>query len=1028
MSIAALAVDKRAFTIFATAILLLGGMFSFTKLGRLEDPEFTVKTAVVMTPYAGATAEEVELEVTDRIELAIQEMPQLKNVYSFSRPGLSVIKVDIRPQYTADLLAQVWDELRKKTRDVRESLPPGAGKPEVSDDFGDVYGFLMAVTSDGFTYAELERYVDHIKKELSVVDGVARVELWGDQAQCIYVEVKEAQLTTMGLNVEDVYQTLTEQNRVVNGGGIDIQDERLRLQVSGEFSSPEEISNLIIRGRDGQDPHAVRELTRIGDVATVRRGYIEPTTWEMRYDGRMAIGVSLSNVSGVNIVELGQRIDARLAEVVADLPVGIEVNRISWQSDIVNESIVTFMINLAEAVAIVLAVLWIAIGFRSAAVVGLCGLVFTIMASFLFMKLFSVDLQRMSLGALVIAMGMMVDNAIVVADGVLVRLQRGMDKVKAAIEAASQPSIPLLGATIIAVMTFYPIAASDESAGEYCVSLFYVVAISLMLSWILAVTITPLMAIGVIRAPKREEGADEYGGAMYVGFKKLLTKAIRFRWAVLLGFVALLMASGIAFKWVDQMFFPSAARAQFMVDYWAPEGTRIQEVSKNLRDIEEKLLADERVTGVTAFIGMGPPRFYLPVDPEDPYTSYGQLIVNTRTFKDVKTLQPMLQEIADEKIAEARIITRRYGIGPYESWPVEARFSGPAVADADVLRGLARQGTAIMQGSPEALLVRTDWRNRVKKIVTEYDQVNARWTSITRADIGDATRRAFDGLSVGTYREQDKLLPIMLRHVEEERQSFANQIDALQVRPFGAEQSVPLSQVTTGVNVEWEDPMIWRWDRRRAISVQAVPKALATKLRDDVIAELEAIELPSGYSMEWDGEYRSSLDAQESLIPGMIPMAVIIALIIVGLFNAFRQPLIIVAIVPFVLIGIVVGLLVTGQPFGFVALLGSMSLAGMMIKNAIVLLDQIELELKDGKAPYDAMVDAAVSRLRPVLLAAGTTILGVMPLLQDVFWISMAVTIMFGLAFGTVVTMLLVPVLYSIFFKVPIPGAVDENG
>ncbi len=1021
MSLASLAVEKRAFAWFVAGVLLVTGLGSFFSLGQLEDPEFAVKTAVVMTPYPGASAAEVELEVTDRIELIIQEMPQLKNVYSCSRAGLSLVKVDILPQYGPEKLEQVWDVLRKKVSDVQSDMPPGVGKPDISDDFGDVYGFLMAITSDGYSYAELEKHVDHLKKELSVVKGVSRAELWGVQQECIYIEVQQSRLATLGLNIEEVYNTLNSQNLVVDAGGVDIQSERLRVQVTGEFSSPEEISNLIVRGR-AADGHDVRNLTRIKDIAEIRRGYIDPPSTIMRYNGQMALGMSLSNVSGINIVDLGRAIDTRLDELIEDLPVGIEVHRISWQSDLVEESVDVFMINLAEAIAIVLAVLWIAIGFRSALVVGLCGLVFTIIATFLFMNLFGIDLQRMSLGALVISMGMMVDNAIVVADGMLVRLQRGMDKTKAAIEAATLPSLPLLGATVIAVMTFYPIAASDEAAGEYCVSLFYVVGIALMLSWALAVTITPLMCIGLIKIPKNAPPAgEEYKGKMYQGFGKMLHFSLKHRWAVLAAFIALLGLSGFAFQWVDQMFFPSAARNQFMVDYWAPEGTRIQQVSEDMHALEKKILADERITGVATFIGQGPPRFYLPVDPEDPYPSYGQFIINTRSFKDVQTLIDKFQPWVDENIPQARLITRKFGIGPYESWAVEARFSGPAIADPDVLRDLARQGAEIMERSPEALIVRSDWRNRVKKLVYDYDQVNARWTSIDRSDIADASRRAYDGLNVGRYREKDKLLPIMLRHEQAERERFTDDIGGLQIRATMAEQSVPLSQVTTGIETEWEDPLIWRWDRRRAITVQAVPVTLATKLRAEVLEEIEAIELPRGYSMEWDGEYRSSMDAQQSLIPGMIPMIIIIMLIVVALFNAYRPLAIILAIIPFVLIGISAGLLITGQPFGFVALLGAMSLAGMMIKNGIVLLDQMAIELKEGKAPYDAVVNSAISRLRPVLLAAGTTILGVMPLLQDVFWISMAVTIMFGLAVGTFLTMILLPVLYCIFYKIKSP-------
>ncbi|MFC1764432.1 efflux RND transporter permease subunit [Planctomycetota bacterium] len=1019
MSLAEASVKKSTFTWFTTAILLIMGIASFFQLGQLEDPAFTVKTAVVVTTYPGASAEEVELEVTDRIEMALQEMPQLKQVYSSSRAGKSLIKVDIIAEYSADELGQIWDELRKKVRDIRPQLPPGAGKPNISDDFGDVYGFFMAVVGDGFSYGELERYVDHIKKELSLVKGVGRVELWGVQSECIYVEVKQAQVATLGLNMDDVLQTLTQQNLVVDGGGIDLQDERLRFQVTGEFTSIDEIGDLIIRGRQTTDQHSVRELTRVRDVAEIKRGYAEPPAQEMRFNGRMAIGMSLSNVAGVNIVKLGRDIDARIDELVADLPIGIEMERISWQSDLVDESINNFMVSLGQAVAIVLVVLWIAMGLRTALLVGICGLILTIIASFIFMKLGNIDLQRMSLGALVIAMGMMVDNAIVVADGIMVRLQKGMDKVKAAVEAATQPSMPLLGATVIAVMTFYPIAASKESAGEYCASLFSVVAISLGLSWVLAVTITPLMGMGLIKAPKGGN-SDPYAGVMFRVFKPLLKISLRFRWAVLIFFIALLGVSGYAFKYVDQMFFPNAARTQFMIDYWAPLGTRIQETSRGLAVLEERLLKDERIASISTFVGQGPPRFYLPVSPEDPYSSYGQLLVNTVTLEDVESLLNEIQPWADENIPHARIVARKYGLGPFEPWPVEARFSGPAIADPDILRDLARQGKEIMEASPESMLVRMNWRNRVKKMVVDYDQTNARWTSVTRAGIAETTRRGYDGITVGEYREQDKILAIKVRHTEPERKHLTNDIEGLRVRPSFSNETIPLSQVTSNVGIEWEDPLIWRWDRRRAITVQAVPRKLATTLRAEVIEAIEAIELPPGYSLNWDGEYLSASEAQQSLIPGMIPMTVIVLLIIVALFNAFRPPIIILAVIPFVLIGITIGLLATGQPFGFVALLGAMSLAGMMIKNAIVLLDQVNIELAEGKTPYEAVFEAAMSRLRPVVLAAGTTILGVVPLLPDVFWVSMAVVIMFGLAVGTLLTMILVPVLYCILFRVKI--------
>ncbi len=1024
MSIAKIAVEKKTVTVFATFVLLVGGLFSYSQLGQLEDPEFTVKTAVVTTTYPGASAEEVELEVTDRIEQAIQEMPQLKQIESYSRAGVSNITVDIKPSYTSDKLPQIWDELRKKVGDVSSSLPPGAGVPIVADDFGDVYGFLLAITGDGFDYNELEDYCDDIKKELSLVSGVSRVELWGVQKRCIYLDVSQTQLTQLGIRPVDLQRTLSQQNLVVDSGGVEITTERLRIQQTGDFKSPEEIGELVVRG--GKTPVGGQgdELIRIKNIATVRRGYVEPPRTMMRYDGQPALGISVSNVAGTNVVTLGENLQKRLAEIEASLPVGIEIHEISWQSDMVTESIDAFTINLIEAVIIVMCVLWIAMGFRVALIVGICGLVFTIVISFLFMYLWKIDLQRMSLGALIVAMGMMVDNAIVVVDGIMVRVNRGMDRAKAAVEAASEPAWPLLGATLIAVMAFYPIYASEESAGEYCVSLFQVVAIALLLSWVLCVTITPLMCIWLLPKPDKSKSgydADPYGGKMYAAFRDLLKRAIRFRWPVVAGLCALLVLSGFSFKYIDSTFFPDSARLQVMIDYWAPEGTRIQTVSEDMRAIENKLLDDPKVESVSTFLGQGPPRFYLPVDPEKPYQSYGQLIVNVKSFAELNELIPEINIWMAEHVPQALTIVRRYGLGPSESWKVEARISGPSIADETKLRELGEKGVAIFKAEPASLMSRTNWRQQTKKVVVDYNQHRARWSGVSRKDIGHATKRAYDGSVVGQYREKDKLYPILVRHTDDQRKEFAGAIGMLQVQPATSIETVPLAQVVSRTDVEWEDPIIWRFNRRRTITVEANPfdGMPASALRDSVLANFVELrkKFPPEYRLDWGGEYESSRDAQQSLIPGIVPALMIAALLVVGLFNAFRPPLIIALVIPFAMIGVAVGLLVTGQPLGFLALLGVMSLGGMMVKNGIVLLDQVNIEKASGKNDYQAVIDAAVSRLRPVLLAAATTVLGVIPLLQDVFWVAMAVTIMFGLAFGTVLTMVIVPVLYAILFR-----------
>jgi multidrug efflux pump subunit AcrB len=1031
MNLAAIAIEKRAVTYFVLFLLLTAGVASFFALGQLEDPEFTVKTAVITTSYPGASPAEVELEVTDRIEIALQELKQIEYLESFSMAGFSLIKVNIEPEYWADRLPQVWDEMRRKVRDVETQLPPGADRPVISDDFGDVFGFQLAVTGDGYSYSELERFVKALRKELSLVEGVARVDLWGNQQQVIYVDASETQLSQLGMTDQNIAVTLQTQNLVVDAGSVDVQTNRLRIAPTGDFLSVEDIGNLNVRPTlldtlQNLTPSPERrstELIKIRDIGTVRRGYIDPPVQLMRYDDIPAIGISITNVSGINVVDMGRAVDARLKELIGILPVGIEVHKVHWQSDVVAEAINGFLISFAQAVGIVLVVLTLFMGWRLGMIIGFA-LIATILGSFMLMAIFGIDLQRMSLGALVIALGMMVDNAIVVADGYVVRLKKGMKPNEAAIEAAQIPAWPLLGATVVAVMAFYPIYASIEDAGEYCRSLFSVVAISLLVSWVVSVTLTPLQCIDLIKPRETDdEEKDPYAGRFFQMFRGLLERAIRFRVLTVGGVTALLVVSLVAFGGVKQQFFPDSSMTKFMIDYWAPQGTRIQQVSADLSKAEAHILEDERVESVAGFIGAGPPRFYLPVDPENPNANYGQVIVNVHDFRDIDDIMEGLELWFDENLPNAIVPLRKYGVGPSNTWKFEFRISGPAVASPGILRSLAGEVTDILDNEPLAAYRRTDWSNRVLKVVPEFNEERGRWSVVSRDDLANTTKRAYDGRTIGLYRELDDLIPIVVRSVEEERQAVG-EMGSLQVQSSLSTETVPVDQVTDHIATEWEDPMIWRRDRRRTITVQSNPIAGETlpSLRGAVLAQIEAIEPPPGYSLEWGGEYEDTVDAQQSLIPGVIPAVAIIGFIIVALFNAFRPPLVIVLTIPFAAIGISIGLLATNTPFGFLALLGAMSLAGMMIKNAIVLLDEININLAAGRAPYDAVVEAALSRLRPVVLAAATTVLGVIPLLQDVFWIGMAVTLMAGLSFGTLLTMFIVPTLYTIFYRIRSPG------
>jgi multidrug efflux pump subunit AcrB len=1041
MNLPAIAIERTTLTKFMVLLLLVGGIFSYFQLGRLEDPNFTVKTAVIITSYPGASPEEVELEVTDRIEQAIQEMPQLDNLYSLSKAGLSIIKVDMKQIYMADRLPQVWDEMRKKIRDIRPQLPLTASPPEILDDFSFVYGFVLAVTGDGYSYAELEDYADALKKDLSLVPGVSRAQLWGVQPKVVYLDVSEAQVAELGITTETVMATLAAQNFVVNAGSVNVPERRLRIDIHGEFDSPEDIGDVLIRrslldiaakaATDIADVKAVdpREsgLIRIRDVAEVRMGYLEPPINQMRFNGQPALAISLANVAGGNIITTGEALDKRLNELLAELPAGIEVSRFQWQSDLVKESIGGFVVNLAEAVLIVLVVLTLAMGWRMGLVIG-SGLILTILGTFIFMLLLGIELHRVSLGALVVALGMMVDNGIVVADGVAVRLGKGMQAKEAAIESASIPAWPLLGATVIASMAFYPVFSAKADAGEYGRTLFVVVAISLVLSWVISVTVTPLQCISVLRAPKNQtEGSDPYGGRFFVGFRNLLAGAIRNRVATLGGSAVILCVAVLGFTKVPQQFFPDSTRAQFVIDYWAPEGTPIEKVSEDLRAIEEKLANDPRTADIGTFIGSGGPRFYLPVDPEFPYQSFAQIVINTPSFKEVGPLTEEMEPWLNEHYPNVLTRVRKYTVGPGDTWPFELRITGPGNADLQALRKLGEQGMAILRETPLAKHVRTDLRQRVQKIVIDYSQERARWVAVSRGNIAAGTLRAYDGLPIGIYREGDDIYPIIARGIDENRSRAAGSLDVVQVTPTLSVKTLPLAEVSDSIAMEWEDPIIARWNRRRGVAVQAQPQGVTfPALRAAVIDKINAMELPPGYQMEWDGEYKSTIDAQLSLVPGMAPTLVIILLIIVTLFNAIKPPIIMFAAIPFALIGISGIMLPTQTPFGFMALLGAMSLMGMMIKNSIVLLDEINLNLKLGLSEYDSVVQSAVSRLRPVILGALTTVLGVMPLLQDAFWVSMSMTIMAGLTVGTAVTMILVPVLYALLYRVPNPVQKDS--
>ena len=1011
MNIAKFCIERKTITLVLTAVLTIGGLFSYQKMSRLEDPEFTIKNVLVVTPYTGASAEEIELEVTDEMEIAVQKLSQLDEIESRSERGLSTLTVTIKDKYDKATLPQVWDELRRKVNDAQNKLPPGAGPSVIIDDYGDVYGVFFVIYGNEYSYAELKKVADLFRKELLLVEDVAKIDTLGEQSEVIYIELDRNQLSLLGVHPDEIAASLQAKNIVTDSGRAKVGTEFITLNPTGEYQSIEDFNDLLIT--------TTKRQFYLRDVGTVRRGYIEPKANLVRYDGHNAIALGISTISGGNVVKMGDALKRRVRELQSEIPLGMEFGIISLQSEAVTVAIKSFVVSLLEAVLIVIAVLLLFMGLRSGLLIGVI-LVITIIGSFLFLKPMGVALERISLGALIIALGMLVDNAIVVVDGILVGLQKGKKAVEAATDVVKQSAIPLLGATFIAILAFAAIGTSQDSTGEFCRSLFQVIMVSLFLSWVIAVTVTPLLGVMFLKVASPKAGQatkDPYDSRFYNSYKSFLNTCIQFRWITVLLVFAMFVAAFIGFKGVKQSFFPPSTRPQFMVDLWMPQGTHIDETTRAVRKLEEIVTKLEGVTQVTSLIGKGGLRFLLTYTPEKPNSAYAQLLVDVDDAKNVGRLISQIDSIIAGQFPNATGYAYKFELGPGSNGKIQAEFSGP---DADVLRDLAAQTIEVMEANPAVKAIKTDWRQRVKVIRPTMIDEQASILGIERHHVAEVLLRAYQGQAVGIFREDDLLLPIIMRAPEKERDDI-DSLRNLQIWSPAARKNVPLMQVVSGFETTYEDEIIYRKDRKRTLTVFCDPKTgTASELLADLRAPIEAIKLPEGYSLNWGGEYEDSGKAQSSLA-GSIPMFIIIMIITtICLFNNLRQPLVIWLCVPLAMIGVSAGLLSTGQPFGFMALLGFLSLIGMLIKNAIVLIDEINAQSAAGASPIDAIVDSGVSRLRPVAMAASTTALGMLPLFFDAFFVSMAVTIVFGLLCATVLTMIVVPVFYAIIYRVNI--------
>ncbi|EJG1063437.1 multidrug efflux RND transporter permease subunit VmeV [Vibrio parahaemolyticus] len=1014
MNIAEYSIKNKVISWLFIVILAIGGVTSFLELGRLEDPAFTIKDAMIVATYPGATSKEVEEELTYPLEKEIRKLPYIDRITSTSSNGMSQIMVSMKMDYGPDELPQIWDEMRRKINDLQPTLPQGVQSLQIIDDFGDVYGVMLMLMGDDYDYVELKRYADHLRREIELVDGVGKVDIAGDQQEMLFVEISLDRLASLNLDMNVVSGLLNQQNNVVSAGEVMVNGESLVIRPSGTLNTVQALENLIIHGRD------TGNLIRLKDVATITRSIQEKPGNMILFNGKKAINIGISFASGVNVVEVGERLNAELSSLESIKPAGLDMSYFYNQAQEVDDSVKAFVISLAEAVAIVIIVLLFTMGLRSGVIIGVV-LLLTVFGTFILMNYNNIELHRISLGALIIALGMLVDNAIVVVEGILVGLKKGRTKVQAAVDIVKQTQWPLLGATVIAITAFAPIGLSQDATGEFMGSLFWVLCFSLFLSWVTAITLTPFLADLLLKEEEKDtngEDEDPYKGWLFVVFGALLKFSLRFRWMTVAAMVALLVGAVIAFGNVKQQFFPPSNTPMFYVDMWMPEGTDIRQTIKQAETVESYIRQQDDIDFVSVSIGQGLQRFALTYQPEKSYEAYAQFQVRTtdrdNMFKLLHKLDDNLAKTFDEPTFQFKLME----FGPSPASKIEARITGP---DPKVLRELAVQVEDILHTDPGARNIRHDWRERTKELVPVFNESKARRLGISKEDLSSTLQMAFGGSTFGVLRDGTHTLPIMMRLPEAERVDFES-LQNVKIWSPSLQTYIPVDQIIDGVELDWSEPLIQRRDRKRTLTVLADHDVLSDDTAASLFARVQpkvmALHIPEGYEITWGGEYESSKDAQEGLF-GSLPMGYLLMFIItILLFNSIKKPLVIWFTVPLSIIGVAFGLLTTNMPFSFTAFLGLLSLSGMILKNGIVLLDQINLELESGKDPYLAIVDSAISRVRPVSMAALTTILGMIPLVFDAFFGSMAITIMAGLGFATVLTLIVVPVMFAILFRI----------
>ena len=1025
MDITRFAIENNRVTIVCVLVLLLAGVNAFFSLPQAEDPGFIVRTAMVRTVFTGANPERVENLVTDKIEKAIQEIPELDVVRSTSKTSSSIVYVDIKESYTA--MRPIWDNLRRKIADVREELPDGIIGPFVNDEFGDVFGIIIAITAgqggDGrpeISYAEMKDIAEAARDQLLRLDDTAKVEIYGVQEERVFVEYNNARLAELGLSVVQLQQILQGRNIIIPGGSVSTGVERIELEPSGNFDNIQDLARTVISvpGRN--------EFLYLEDIAEVRRDYIDPPSSKFHANGLPALGIAVSKKPEGNIVSLGRQIEQLVETWNNEYPIGIDFEPVAFQTTTVERKVDEFTGNVGQAIAIVLGIMLLMLGFRTGFIVA--SLVPTAMvATLVILQFLEISLNQMSLAALIIALGMLVDNAIVMAESIMVEMAEGKSRVEAAVASARELRIPLLTSSLTTAAAFLPIYLAESTTGEYTGQLFTVVTVTLLCSWILALTLIPLLCVMFLKVQPPAHG-DAHETRFYRSYRRLLLGGVRHPFLALLGVIGLFVFSLQGMQYIPNIFFPPSDTPMFTAEIESPVGTAIERneeiVYEIERFVESELMANdedqEGVTNWSSYVGVGSPRFSLTAVPEPPSPEYSFMLFNTTSRNVVETIIPRLENFCLEQFPDILATIQPLKLGPPVLNPVEVRVSGE---DIDVLFGLADSVKAKLAEMPGTKNIGDDWGQRTKKINVNINEPRARRSGITHQDIALSLLSVLSGYDATDYREGDEVIPVVVRSVAADRQDLGK-LESLNVYSQTSGQSVPLKQVAD-LEVEWQPAKIFRRNRLKSVKIfsDVQPGLTAVEVTDQLIPWLEEQQRswPLGYVYDLGGEFETSGKGNRSIVEKLPVGGLIIVLLLVGQFNSIRRPLIILLTIPLSLIGVIAGLLITKSYFGFMTLLGIISLSGIVINNAIVLLDRINIEINEnGLSPARAVIEASQRRLRPILLTTMTTVGGLIPLWLGggPMWEPMAIAIIFGLAFATMLTLGVVPVLYTLFFRV----------